>query len=280
MTPIPESDPPSLPQPASSTPATPDTNPPSSKSAIILLQPNGLANPSRTVFDPWNSSGTGHQRSENRLASSTSWRSNRNLKLSAQYRGGLGGGERVSDTGQKSIWESFRGRRHPERRALKEQDCLDSRKHQGDNTQEQEQRQEEDREQNAEVDKAIFRNLCIYVNGSTAPLISDHKLKHLLAKHGATLSIALGRRSVTHVILGNAVNNGGAGGGLAGSKIQKEITRVRGKGIKFVTAEWAVESIKAGRRLNEAQFSNTRFVAPSGQNSVLGMFKSVKRGQS
>jgi hypothetical protein len=55
---------------------------------------------------------------------------------------------------------------------------------------------------------------------------------------------------------------------------------VKGKGIKFVTAEWVVESIKAGRRLNEAQFSNIRLVAPSGQNSVLGMFKSVKPGQS
>lgn len=187
--------------------------------------------------------------------------------------------------GQRSIWESFKGRRHSavevegEGRALRESDCLDGRDHQGDDAQEGEQRQEEDAEQDEKSDKAIFQNLCIYVNGSTAPLISDHKLKHLLAKHGATLSIALGRRSVTHVILGNTVSKGGAGGGLAGSKIQKEISRVRGKGIKFVTAEWAVESIKAGKKLNEAQFSNIRLVAPNGQNSVLGIFKSVKPGQ-
>jgi hypothetical protein len=158
---------------------------------------------------------------------------------------------------------------------------LDGRKHQGDDTQEEEQQQrEKDQEQDTKPGKPIFRNLCIYVNGSTAPLISDHKLKHLLAKHGATLSLSLGRRIFTHVIVGKTVSNGGAGGGLAGSKIQKEITRVRGKSIKFVTAEWAVESIKAGRRLNEAQFLNTRLVAPSGQKSVLGMFKSVKPGQS
>ena len=186
---------------------------------------------------------------------------------------------------QRSIWESFKGKRHRpveeerEEESSKEPDFLDSRKHQGDDTQEEEQRSR-DLEQDTESGKPIFRNLCIYVNGSTAPLISDHKLKHLLAKHGATLSIALGRRSVTHVILGNVVNKGGAGGGLAGSKIQKEITRVRGKGIKFVTAEWAVESIKAGKRLNEAQFSNTSLIAPSGQKSVFGMFKSVKAGRS
>ena len=187
---------------------------------------------------------------------------------------------------QKSIWESFKGRRHPpveeegEGEALKEPDCLDRPKHHGDDTQEEEQQREKDREQDTKPDKPIFRNLCIYVNGSTAPLISDHKLKHLLAKHGATLSIALGRRSVTHVIVGNAVSKGGAGGGLAGNKIQKEIARVRGKGIKYVSAEWVIESIKAGRRLNEAQFSNISLVAPSGQKSVLGMFKSVKPGQS
>jgi hypothetical protein len=86
--------------------------------------------------------------------------------------------------------------------------------------------------------KQIFQNLCIFINGTTGPLISDHKLKYLLAEHGARMSIALGRRSVTHVILGNTYNKGGAGGGLAGTKIQKEISRVGGKGIKFVSVEW------------------------------------------
>lgn len=53
----------------------------------------------RTFFDPWNSSSTGHQRAENRLSGSTSWRASRNLKLSEQYKGGLGGGgRRVADT--------------------------------------------------------------------------------------------------------------------------------------------------------------------------------------
>lgn len=53
----------------------------------------------RTFFDPWNSSSTGHQRAENRLSGSTSWRASRSLKLDKQYKGGLsGGGKRVADT--------------------------------------------------------------------------------------------------------------------------------------------------------------------------------------
>lgn len=53
----------------------------------------------RTFFDPWNSSSTGHQRAENRLSGSTSWRASRSLKLGEQYRGGLAGGQqRVADT--------------------------------------------------------------------------------------------------------------------------------------------------------------------------------------
>ena len=88
------------------------------------------------------------------------------------------------------------------------------------------------------MDKQIFAGLCFYINGSTAPLVSDHKLKHMLAAHGARHSIALGRRSVTHVILGTVSGNGGAGGGLAATKIQKEISRTGGKAVKFITAEW------------------------------------------
>ncbi len=123
-------------------------------------------------------------------------------------------------------------------------------------------------------EKPIFAGLTIYLNGSTAPMIGDHKLKQLLASHGANISIALGRRSVTHVILGkhNDGRGDGAGGGLAGSKIQKEISRVGGKGVKFVGVEWVIESVKAGKRLGEARFE-TLSTAPRGVSSVYGMFK-------
>lgn len=128
------------------------------------------------------------------------------------------------------------------------------------------------------TEKPVFAGLTIYLNGSTAPTIGDHKLKQVLASHGANISIALGRRSVTHVILGkhNDGRGAGAGGGLAASKIQKEISRVGGKGIKFVSVEWVIESVKKGKRLSEARFE-TLSTAPKGVNSVYGMFKKTAK---
>lgn len=91
--------------------------------------------------------------------------------------------------------------------------------------------------------RKIFHGLRVYINGSTAPMVSDHRLKQLVAEHGGHISIALARRSVTHVILGtpNGARGGvvqGAGGGLAAGKIQKEIKRVGGCGVKYVGVEW------------------------------------------
>ncbi len=88
--------------------------------------------------------------------------------------------------------------------------------------------------------KGIFDGLVIYINGSTHPLISDHKLKHVLAENGARMSLQLGRRQVTHVILGkpSGSSGSGAGGGLSVTKIEKEIRRVGGCGVKYVGVEW------------------------------------------
>jgi hypothetical protein len=88
--------------------------------------------------------------------------------------------------------------------------------------------------------KRVFDGLVIYINGSTYPMVSDHKLKHLLAENGAKVSLHLGRRQVTHVILGkpNGAPGTGAGGGLSGSKLEKEIKRVGGCGVKYVGVEW------------------------------------------
>lgn len=120
----------------------------------------------------------------------------------------------------------------------------------------------------------VFAGLTIYINGSTAPTISDYKLKHLLVSHGANISIALGRRSVTHVILGRpngSAQGSGAGGGLSSSKIQKEIARVGGKSVKFVSVEWVIECVKVGKKVSEARFECLR-LAPKGVGSVAGMF--------
>lgn len=253
--------------------------------------------PFRQTFDPWNSSSTGHQRAENRLAGSTSWRASRTLKLGHQFRAGEGGGQRVFDTvgaGSKDFgrdgrkenggWE--KGAPGLRQKGWRDVGLMVSQGSQAElGTQEREKlkRKREDPKssmdegedpEKPEKEKGIFTGLCIYINGSTAPAIGDHKLKHLLAEHGAHISIALGRRSVTHVIVGkpNSGRGGGAGGGLAGSKIQKEISRVRGKGVKFVGVEWVIESVKAGKRLSEARFQGVN-IAPKGVGSVYGMFK-------
>lgn len=92
------------------------------------------------------------------------------------------------------------------------------------------------REDEAEKeDRRIFDGVVVYINGSTFPLISDHKLKHLLTEHGGQMSLHLGRRRVTHVIVGRPA---GGGGVLAGGKLEKEIRKVSGCGVKFVAAEW------------------------------------------
>ncbi|QKX59039.1 uncharacterized protein TRUGW13939_06169 [Talaromyces rugulosus] len=149
--------------------------------------------------------------------------------------------------------------------------------------------------------KKIFHSLTFFINGSTFPLISDHKLRHIVAENGGALSLNLARRSVTHVINAApsaALSSAGAsssgarytgGGGLSAAKMQKEIktTAGKGKGVKFVGVDWIIESVKAGKRLSEARFvvslekssnnnnKNALIGASSGQRSVYGMFKGV-----
>ncbi|KAL9614828.1 MAG: hypothetical protein Q9167_000738 [Letrouitia subvulpina] len=252
--------------------------PPSSLAAATLS--------TRTIFDPWNSSTTGHQHAENRLAGSTSWRASRTRKLASQFKAGAGGGKRLYDTvgaGSESFnqdgrnrcggrekdaeapresgWQDVRGLLEKSRSSTAaaavgpetvEDTTARGKRKRGD-------RQDIERkeqcnglgknaaaklaphvEESEERRKKIFAGLRVYINGSTAPLVGDHRLKQILAEQGAEICIALARKSVTHVILGTP-NNGtgqrGAGGGLAAGKIQKEIERIRGKGIKYVGVE-------------------------------------------
>lgn len=80
--------------------------------------------------------------------------------------------------------------------------------------------------------RRIFDGVTVYVNGSTFPLVSDHRLKQILLENGASMAMHLGRRRVTHVVLGRV------GGGLAGGKMEREIRRGGGGGVKFVSVEW------------------------------------------
>lgn len=297
--------------------------------------PSVAAKPTRVIFDPFNSSATGHQRADSRLAGSTSWRDSRNSKLRQQYLSGSTGGKRVADTvgagsedfgkdgrlengawergasglrtgGQQSIWESMKVVKDVERPTKKIKLDTEAKPTnvvnpftpfiKADGTVRQtswtshEDRQDMDvvpttlkdvslysnRGPEPEIQAPkpqIFSGLTIYINGSTMPFISDHKLKFLLSSHGAHTTVALGRRTVTHVVVGRTNTVGGCGGGLAASKIHKEITKLGGKGIKFVTADWIVDSVKAGKRLSELKYQGLKLSA-KGHNSVANLFAS------
>jgi len=241
-------------------------------------------------FDAWNSSSTGHQKAENRLGGSIGWRESRTMKLGSQLKSGTGGGKRVADMvgagsddwdenakalipkavrerAKTSVWDILS--------ASSQRTGLDKKTvdYAGLNQKDESIKQQDINE--TRRNGGMFKGLTVYINGSTYPLISDHKLKYLLVENGANLSIHLGRNQVTHAIIGKPAGTegrGGASGGLAATKIQKEITRVWGRGIKYVGVEWVLESMKAGRRLPETQFSSLK-VASKGQQSVYGMYK-------
>ncbi|EUC49569.1 hypothetical protein COCMIDRAFT_32997 [Bipolaris oryzae ATCC 44560] len=242
----------------------------------------------RAFFDPWNSSSTGHQRAENRLSGSTSWRASRNVKLGEQFKGGRHGGKRIADTvgagsddsanvglhslrtgGQKSfaeVWAAGKScKQASENKEPKTEPEFEPDTNSESNVCE---------DASVPLEKQLFAGLCFYLNGSTAPLVSDHKLKQILATHGATHSIALGRRTVTHVILGTVNERGGAGGGLAATKLQKEIVKAGGKTVKFINADWVLDSIKANRRLPESRYSPLKF-APKSQSTILNAISAM-----
>ncbi|EFZ01760.2 hypothetical protein X797_004370 [Metarhizium robertsii] len=213
--------------------------------------------PRNTAFDPWNSSSTGHQRAEQQPG--TAWRASRTGKLNSQFQSGPAGGPRTQDT------------RGPGVRGASVADMLRTPGLMGESLGGRPPPRQDDAD-DAAAPRGIFAGCVVYVNGSTYPLVSDHRLKHELCENGAQVSVHLGRRRVTHVILGRPAGGvaKGAGGGLAGGKMDKEIRRVGGVGVRFVGVEWVLESLKAGKRLPEARFSNVK-VAARGQGSVYGL---------
>lgn len=279
--------------------------------------------PTKIFFDPFNSSSTGHQRAENRLSGSTSWRDSRSYKLSHQFRdtSGRGGQKYLSDLvgagsehfgkdGRKenggwepsapglreSGWQDIRGLMngtrkrssdalgdddvHAERKRMKSETLQEGNTDKGTESPTARSQASDDLLDDSMIvppassepaqPPQIFRGLKIYVNGSTAPLISDYRLKQLFAQHGGNSSISLGRRTVTHVIIGDS-----CGGGLASAKIEKEITTIGGKGIKFVTAQWVLDSMDKGIRQPEARYSPSNLrdkIGGRGQGSVRNMF--------
>ncbi|KAK5942084.1 hypothetical protein PMZ80_006037 [Knufia obscura] len=273
----------------------------------------------RVFFDPFNSSATGHQRAENRLSGSTSWRDSRKHKLGHQFRDTTGGGgqkhlsdlvgagsENFGKDGRKENgdwelgapglrsdgWQDIRGilggskkrssdavddiavekkRRVSSEPVLTKSVAVEAAPGDGDTSALMSGREEKGEEGNSSPPQ-IFRGLTMYLNGSTMPLVSDHGLKQLWVQHGGDASINLGRRTVTHVILGEK----GAGGGLAATKIQKENVTIRGKGIKYVSAQWVLDSIEKGIRQPESRYAAADVknkLGGSGQASVATLFR-------
>jgi hypothetical protein len=219
-----------------------------------------LPPPSRATFEPFHSSSTGHQCAEKGLSGSASWRHSRTRKLAYQFgdRTGGGGAAHVSDlAGPGSA---------PSGRDIREMmQCAEQRGRGSPRTAvptEGRATGEGRRDERPEGTRPrpIFAGLNIYVDGSTFPHVSDHRLKHLLAQHGAALSTALGRRTVTHVILGER-------GGLAAGKLQHEVARTRGTGVQFVGVRWALDSIEKGTRQPERRYEVVR-LAMKGQRRV------------
>ena len=287
-----------------------------------VMSPTRAPEPTRVFFDPFNSSSTGHQRAENHLSGSTSWRDSRARKLAHQFcdNSGRGGGAHVADlVGAGSENFGRDGRKEMVSwqigtLGLKEKGSQDIRGFMGVNKKRNTEEVGKDigggskrrktdfknqvdgpvsrpkspslhsavsfqpsnrtsglrpsgvSEAAAQVvptEPQIFRRLTLYLNGSTLEFgISDHKLKSLFTQHGGSLSVALGRRTVTHVVLGST------GGGLAAGKIQKEVAKKGGKGVKYVTAKWVVDSVECGKRLPESRYQAVH-IAMKGQRSVL-----------
>ena len=279
--------------------------------------------PTKVFFDPFNSSSTGHQRAENRLSGSRSWRDSRTYKLANQLGDstGRGGSKHIADlVGAGSVdfgkdgrkengdwekgapglretgWQDIRGMMCGEqKKILNEAVNTNAPRHNPTQTTSENFQRHSDTsapavtsyntKESATHDKdtnvkpeippkelpQFFKGLTIYLNGSTAPLISDHKLKILFVSHGGRVCLGLARRSVTHVILGKT--------GLASGKIQKEVQKIRGESVRFVTAQWVVDSVEAGRRKDEGAYLPKNLgIGGSRQKSVGDMFSRPKKG--
>lgn len=178
-------------------------------------------------FEAWYGASEGHQRAERTLPVVAGWKQSRSVRVTEEFKrdvgGDGGGGERYLEgktaEGTTSTTEGNASEKTSEKTS--------------------EGKTPSELTETAPSSRGIFDGLVIYINGSTYPLISDYKLKQVLVDNGAKLSLHLARRQVTHVILGKPGTRGaGAGGGLAGSKLEREIKRVGGCGVKYVNVQW------------------------------------------
>ncbi|KAF9886143.1 hypothetical protein FE257_011968 [Aspergillus nanangensis] len=251
-------------------------------------------------FDPWNSASTGHQRGDN-TGSRTNWQKNRSDKLSQQFQppnnNNPPAGEWTwtsatsPEPGQQDIRTMFRVSKNTTTTSVKTQKLPQPQIKVPGSTTPQNPAEVADTTHTStsthssttattpepphppsEPTRQIFHGVNVYLNAPSHSLLSDHKLRHLLVAHGATVSLALSRR-VTHVLIGRpnaGPARGGFGGGLAATKLQREIARAGSRAVKVVFVDWVIESVRAGKRLSEMRFA--MHVAPKGQRSLVETF--------
>jgi len=172
-------------------------------------------------IDTYSSSSTGHQVGSG-ISKPASWHRSRNSKLQKQFREATP----TIIAAAISAASSKPGAKKEEHEEKEEQD--------GGVEVERERR------------KKIFVGCTVYVNGSTAPLISDVELKRVLVANGAVVTTVMSRKRVSHVVLAKPVDTlgsgsgggGGIGGGLAAGKLQKEVLTKKGNGVRYVRVEW------------------------------------------
>jgi hypothetical protein len=273
------------------------TNVASSEKPQIMVQRNGAALPQKSTFDPWNLNSGGHQTGDGQsVQQTTGWKLARDQKLEKQYGGGRGGGmllrrRNQEVKGQQSIADCFGKGKAADSKSTMTESTLSK---QLDKPNEEllalSVKQNAERLSNSlsKVDSplirtsTIFKDLVIYIDGSTLPVIGDYHLRSLITLNGGSITMGLARKRVTHVILtpklerppstspstidptrGRSASTSrrqyrSAGAGLAAGKVQKEIATMRGpsRAIKFVSPNWVIESIKAGKRLPEAKYAD------------------------
>ncbi|KAL4889800.1 hypothetical protein BDV59DRAFT_204988 [Aspergillus ambiguus] len=231
------------------------------------------------LFDPWNSASTGHQHTRSPVTNNPHWQRLREQRLAAQFQPAA---PRASPDYREQTGRPCDESREPGQRDIRSMfkadkgvDAIQPQQSKPAPTQPQPPEQhlrpsKTDAPERGppETPKQIFQGITVYLNAPGHPLLSDHKLRHLLVTHGATVSLALTRR-VTHVLVGRpnaGSGRGGGGGGLAAGKLQREIARGGSRAVKVVFVEWVMESVRAEKRLAEARFA--MHVAAQGQRRL------------
>ncbi|SCV71480.1 BQ2448_3068 [Microbotryum intermedium] len=109
--------------------------------------------------------------------------------------------------------------------------------------------------QEPDAESDLFKGLVFYINGLTGKSITNQQLKRLIYENGGTMKL-VESAAVTHAFVSN----------LSASKLHRILTKKCNR-LKYVTVQWAIESVRCGKRLREAEFAAPIFAET--QSSVM-----------